>query len=275
MLQEKAEWYVYHYFEASCNETYAIKGDSIVNDTVYKKFTAEPYCGWNTEKVTLLREDTIAKRVYKLLYDTTEGLIYDFSLQPGDSIVIKTEPIHQYTLYLDSITDYIQYYSEIEIPENSRVFYFKKIGAYQPIWIEGIGSLTSPLTSEYTWGHGALGEVLLCHYDSNGIKDYNDTDWQISECKGDIYVNIKEFSYRGNIKIFPVPSRDYLKVESMEHLNISSLQITDYLGKTVFIREEINNIQTDLDISILSSGIYIIKVEFDNRQIGIMKFIKK
>jgi hypothetical protein len=274
MMQENAEWYVYHWFESSCNETFSVQGDSVVNNVVYKKFTADPYCGWNSQRVTLLREDSINKRVYRLLNDTTEAILYDFSLQPGDTVVIKINSIYQYTLYLDSITNYIQFYPDIDIPTNPRVFYFRKMGVYRPIWIEGIGSLSGPLTSEWPWGGGNLGEVLLCHYDHTGTKDYNDPGWQIAECQGANLDHIEESIFDQGLTIYPVPTDHYLKIQDNGNRKILKMEAIDCKGKTILMKDNLNVSETEINISHFSPGIYLLKVEYQNESIIIRRFIK-
>ena len=275
LLKENSKWYVYHWFEASCNETYSVQGDSTVKGKVYKKFTAEPYCQWNYEKITLLREDTIAKKVYKLLYDTTETILYDFNLQPGDSVVIYPFPTQQYILYLDSITNNIQF-PEVTIPENARVFYFRYDGAaYQPIWIEGVGSLAGPLASEYPWGHGALGEVLLCHYNENGIKDYNDPIWQVSDCEGEVfYRNIEQIDDNNYLILFPNPSNNSIGIKNNFNTKMSALRVIDCLGRTKLIKVDMYTSFLDLDISRLPKGTYFLQAVTGLNKVLTKRFIK-
>ena len=88
-------------------------------------------------------------------------LIYDFSLQQGDSI-----RFYSYWYYVDSIKN------EIIFNKGKNVFYINNHYPNAPniIWIEGIGSLAGPPYSahppSFDWmsrGH------LTCYYDSDTL----------------------------------------------------------------------------------------------------------
>ena len=111
------------------------KNDTMIcNDTVYTKLLFQDFL------YTTLREDTIEQKVFQRNYYYSAGwddefLLYDFSLQVGDSINgVNWSCI----LYLDSILT-LQFFGK-----DRRVFYFHsnwEVVEFCPIWVEGIGSL--------------------------------------------------------------------------------------------------------------------------------------
>jgi hypothetical protein len=59
------------------------------------------------------------------------------------------------------------------------------------------------------------------------------------------------------VMIFPNPTNHLLTISSMK--NIDYIEILDVSGKQL-IATEVNSNETSMDISILSSGIYFVKV---------------
>ena len=105
----------------------------------------------------LIKRRYLGKKVYELKPwppNTPECLIYDFSLMPGDIFYWGNNS--ENILLLDSITNHIRnpfFCNGNNMPiltiENPRVFYFDGGGAFATIWVEGIGSLASLLSSHY------------------------------------------------------------------------------------------------------------------------------
>ena len=110
------------------------KGDTIINGQNYKnvlKSDNEDHTNWY--HYAYIREDTIEKKVYlyKIFFEK-EILLYDFSLDQGDSIDCFGEYIH-----VDSV-----YYHEFgNLPIKLKHIVFN----YGRIWVEGIGSLRGVL----------------------------------------------------------------------------------------------------------------------------------
>lgn len=107
MLRANCEWYTYSWFEISYNTTFKISGDSIVNDTTYKKLISFPTGnsgGYN--QIDLVREDTNSRTVYRRA-NNKDYLLYNYNLQVGDTFLVKNPEWGnaQYHVLLDSITD--------------------------------------------------------------------------------------------------------------------------------------------------------------------------
>ncbi len=80
-------------------------------------------------------------------------------------------------------------------------------------------------------------------------------------------LNNEDFSIL-NFKLIPNPSTNFIEIISLE--KIDSYQIIDNLGKIVM---QNNYLNTKIDISNLSNGLYFIKL-ISNSKIGVEKFIK-
>ncbi len=74
-------------------QKFFINGDSIFNGTTYKKyyFSMSPTLV-NSNFFSLLREDTISKRIYTINSTGHEKLLYDFSLSANDTITVFPKP---------------------------------------------------------------------------------------------------------------------------------------------------------------------------------------
>lgn len=108
----------------------------------------------------LIREDTLNKRVYLNTLFEGEGLLYDFGLQVGDSVLVENYYAFDDTvrMYCDSI-DTIQLFGHAR----KRIFLHAEYSNYHETWLEGIGSNFGLLHS----GRGGFfigggGPNLLC-----------------------------------------------------------------------------------------------------------------
>lgn len=138
----------------------SMQGDTMLQGNFYKKLyqhtlrlnefstaIAYPKQILNTSLYALIREDTLARKVYFLpLQDTiffcqsTEHLLYDFSLQVGDTLnacVVKNlyEPSLTYIPRIDSIRQ------EIYFGQEGRAFYTKGFFVNEGLLAEGTGKL--------------------------------------------------------------------------------------------------------------------------------------
>lgn len=78
-------------------------------------------------------------------------------------------------------------------------------------------------------------------------------------------VGIKEIN-TGNIqvKVYPNPAQSAISFETTENEKIQNITIVDLLGKSVLEIEKINLSKYSLDLSNVSSGLYIVKLQTEN-----------
>lgn len=264
MLKQGSEWHHYFWHEASCNHHLIVSGDTTINNHQYKKIINKgDLC--NFESYTIVREDTLNKHVFYYYGDTTEVLIYDFSLKKGDTLK-STFQYYSFEMVVDSISSLLPQYSPCFLPpqvyiDTPRIFYLshpKCPGCKQTIWIEGIGNISNPFYSFVSWTAGSLGDALLCHFDENGFRDYHYIYCEESEsCKGPL-VKTDEIKKGNQIEFYPNPFFDnvYLKID-----NINSIKRIDYYNSHgMLIKSEKDIFSDNLSFSHLNSGLIFVVI---------------
>ena len=106
-----------------------------------------------------------------------------------------------------------------------------------------------------------LGETTLFGSGSNSaafFAKYHDPTFSVPYRIED--VNLKEWN---TISIYPNPTKDKTTIFSNEE-NIKHITIYNMRGQIIFQRNNLNTNQTNIDLSINSNGIYVIKVVTDN-----------
>lgn len=283
MLTDNSEWHEYFTPGPWCNATLRIDGDSIVNGVAYKKIIAAPGCAaiLNEGSFRLLREDTLEKKVYRLLSNgEEEKTLYDFNLMPGDTFVIREDTNN--FIVLDSIINHIVNPFDCGIDgtpmlfiENPKVFYFNG-ASYPIIWVEGIGSLTGLLTS-YEWGGGILGHTILCHYNQFRERDFHYIYCEEQDvCEG-IVGDIEEVTNYNYFTIFPNPIKneftiDLKKLDYFNHIDMTIYNLNGQRQSSLTHKYGDNIIY---NVENLENGIYFIKLLIDNQQIYFQKVIKQ
>ena len=169
MLDFHSEWHLTSCNNGCITDTYYSDGDTSFNNYNYKILNGFHYIS----KTFWIRENVQEKKIYMSYqspgFERREVLLYDFSLEIGDTINL-TNPISPFvTNPGDFIVDSIEY---ILLNNN----YHKKINLSSlhnsinesPIWIEGIGSLSminAPGGSPEINGAGKLS----CYYKNNTL----------------------------------------------------------------------------------------------------------
>lgn len=274
------QWYTYSWFEISYNTNYQFSGDTIINDTIYKKLINFPTNNIGPYfQMDLVREDTINRTIYQRL-NSTDFLIYDFSLNVGDTFHYVNPQWTNATcnLVLDSITDTIynsfgQYLEINLIPQ--KVFYLHD--ATNPldnniVWVESIGSLAGPLFSFHDWQGGNEGETLLCHYNENEIRDYHYIyNFEQNPCEG--FVGINEPVEVEQVTVFPNPiSKGNINIEGQ---NIKTIKILGSLGNVISCTAVKSGNHFEISFENRPTGVYFIQVTFSNNESTIKKIIKQ
>lgn len=253
------------------------KGDTIVNDTIYHKLFSQVFYTSNGSTllyICALREDSVQQKVYRrnnLGAATTEELLYDFSLQPGDSVILSVDYDNRPNpIRVDSITTV--YFAE----KDRRIFhitsYYDMIDSwysenYQ--WIEGIGKVDNfgkiigPIKN-FEW----MVDELLCFWQSDQL-NYSNPDYPTCLI---VHVGLDEFENNGIIKTYPNPVKDKLNIEIEQPASINKLTIYNAVGQEQ-MKYNLHDRNTSLDISYLLTGVYLLK--FENGNTVVMKKLIK
>jgi len=286
-------------------------GDTVINSKdyikVYWQDESSPY-EFDINKASYfcaLRNDTAAKRVYgvykeatEVVYvyrsgnttkynstDTSEFLLYDFSLKVGDSVWAAAffEYDSPYKIMMYQYTSVLNSDSIIILNDSSyrKKIFMKIILPYEPdnqYWIEGIGSSNGIFTPATNLRLGTELPIrrLLCFAVNDEIlikfPEY-DYDSIPDDCYsiGDIS-NIHEYGVDFNIKLYPNPVENIVTLEmlSTDIIFPYTITILDLLGKelqTVVTKDK----QTNIDLTNLNKGLYIIKILKINKFYKIIK----
>jgi hypothetical protein len=260
--------------------TLYVDGDTVLNNEVYVKIyeVGIQYWGLNTSNyseipysnpsvVACLRSEGM--KMYKWdEYQNEEELLYDFDVEEGGqfnyspNLTDATDP----TLFVDSIS-YItlggteRKVIHIEGWENEGGDFIEGVGHRRGLW--------HPLGPQldFEW-------YFVC-YTLNGESyfiDMYEAPWLMpSTQQCEFVVGLEEISER-NINLYPNPANAYVSLVSASQIN--SIEITDFTGRIVF-KLQPNSTYADLDIKILSSGYYFVRVTSDDNRIKTLKLIKE
>jgi len=197
-----------------------------------------------------IREDT-NKRVYARLNDTSEVLIYDFSLNTGDSTIIYEYGWGYPNTYdcpmevkVDSVDSVTLLNGEV------RKRWFTNIQFTLPgqvVWIEGIGGANGLLIHDYCFVGDILTRELLCFAENDTLKyqhpSYNNCYYST--------VGIKENQKKHLLKAYPNPTSGKFTVQGAT----AEIQIFDLFGRLV-----LRSNKPEIDMSSYPASIYMIKV---------------
>jgi hypothetical protein len=238
--------------------TATVIGDSTIEGNLCSilTFTPSPNLIVGSDSLFLFNND---QKIYRYFQDYNNFyLIYDFSLNPGDSY-------YSHTLGLDNLLDsiYVQIIDTTTEIINSIPLKIQSINYVGPyMWgseiYEVIGNTlmlipVNGLVEEIEGPLRCYEDVNIGHYET-GIVESCDI------IKTTIELNAKEQS----INIYPNPADNTLIINSGIQNILIKLEIIDINGITkveYLASESVNN---TLDISNLSTGIYIVKISFLN-----------
>jgi hypothetical protein len=229
-------------------QTYKLTGDTIISEQTYKKvYLSEEEITTNWEYEGGIREEE-EKVWYFSKYGNGETILYDFTIEVGDTITYLPQPF-----VVDSIN-----YREIN-GEDRKHFYLSYLEIpYTEFWIEGIGSNYGILSSGGGMGIGGW-TWFLC-MSENGELIYMNPNYNSCHL---ISTGIEEMN-NSIIQVYPNPTHDKIKIKNTENIKIESISIIDLKGKKII---EFGKNQTDLDLSGISTGIYLLKLTHENGEV--------
>lgn len=232
--------------------TFKLSGDTILDNISYKKvYLSEDEIPTNWEFYGGMREDENQKVwFYPTIGMIEEQLIYDFSVNVGDTIYFNYESV----MVVDSIA-----YHEIAGIERKHIYFsYVYFSFIEELWIEGIGSNYGILSS----GSGSYvgGWTWFLCMSENGQLIYMNPNY--SSCYL-ISTGIQE-NDNSIIQVYPNPVQDKIKINYSENTIIESMSIIDLKGQKI-IEFEIN--KTELDLSGISKGLYFLKVTYEKGEI--------
>lgn len=241
-----------------------LKGDTIIDSKQYTKV-------WNNNDLSLtddmelyglIREEN-QKTYIRYNYNglSGENLLYDFSLNIGDSVLLyQIDTIYFYWFTVTNV-------DSIEINNEMHKRIILSGNFYTDItWVEKIGCLDRGLFYSPMIFLCGVREDLLCYYYYNSCLYTNPN---FNYCTVGLDNPLKTES---KTIIYPNPVKDYLNIDSEEM--ISNIEILDIEGRLLISKENINNINYSTNLDSLSKGVYILKIIYKNGKIGSYKLLK-
>lgn len=264
MVKEGNQWSVYDppfIVSNSSTEIYRIGGDTLVDNLLYHQvYTTRDTSGLNWRlSIDLLREDTTTKRVYWKAGSQDEFLLYDFSLEVGDTIPFQISFDFVCDVFVHSIDTVT-----LENGEQRRRLNLgdQSYGLYSgDYWIEGIGSNHGPFFYRYCATDQNF--ILLCHSDAEGILFSNSSE-------GCFIATSVSNILPPDIEVFPNPFTDEIQIK-FEETSLSSIQILDIMGRQVLEEKDVYNV---INTSMLESGTYILLLQTTEGRTFSQKLIK-
>ncbi|PHN08279.1 T9SS type A sorting domain-containing protein [Flavilitoribacter nigricans] len=207
----------------------------------------------------LLREDE-QQRVWMKQGEEAETLLYDFGLQPGDSITFAGL-CTAYLMETDTVV--------LNNGDRRRRMHFKykqAVGIPEQFWIEGIGSQFGLLEHWASSCYTDVGDWLLCHFEEGSLV-YPDNP---TSC---FLVSAPEPSLSANLRVYPNPTTGPLTIDR-EINKLKAVTLLDLQGR-VIRNWNPKNRDHKLDISELPSGMYFLQLNIGNSLRPTLKIVKQ
>jgi len=190
-----------------------------------------------------IREDTTFQKVY-VWVNNQEYLVYDFSIQVGDTI---NSNYHVYPFVIDSIGSYL-------MPDGtSRRIFYGSPSADVEFYIEGVGSSTG-LFNPFSWAISA-GYRLSCVLENN-IPIYSDSIFSFG-CL--VFVGLNEIPIFPKIDIFPNPASDKLNIKVANN-TAGLFKLIDITGRIIYETFIFHNTK-QIELGLFEKGIYFYQFE--------------
>lgn len=269
-----------------CGETCRYTGTSA--DTVW--FNGNKYRGfgsWALDSV-YVREDTMTGRIYRYYPELdVEVMTCDMSLLEGDTFhlpnmmpyAVGVAPFSQIYRFIDyEETGYAAIVDSVTYAEGRKIIWFRPpahgfFSCVDPLlkplqFVEGVGSTYGPFGKLANSGFEPLLGLLLCiHYGDSLVYMNN----PVLGCE-QLFTSVSEYP-ESVMRLYPNPVNRMLNVEfdGMENPQ-GVITVMDMAG-VVVLAQECNSTVTQLDVSRLKSGIYVIIFRDGNGKV-VRKFVK-
>ena len=185
------------------------------------------------------------KKVYYIGTYYDEGLLYDFNVQQGDTVIIDLPlPLQLIVLRVDTILLGNKKRKQISFNDFDEM-----------TWIEGIGSTngllwpgTYPLNQKYT---------LLCMKKDNEQIYFNDKHGSCFPSYPTHFTNIKKETEVKEVTTFPNPTNETFNIQ-FNTVSSGKLTIYNIEGKVMNTIQIKNTQEKNIQVDYLEAGIYII-----------------
>lgn len=194
-----------------------------------------------------VREDTVNRQVYLRNLIGEEGLIYDFSIEIGDTVTINNvlsgSIIQMKVVDVDSILINDEYRKQ---------FHFEPVNwPFWDTWVEGIGSLGQGILYS-GWYNTSPWYTLIC-YKQNEIVYYMTPGYTACYYP---YVSVDE-TYSNNLKVFYNHTINCIEIRNTGTNIQNHFELYTVFGQRILHKPITGNTQINLGKYGLADGIYI------------------
>jgi len=271
-------WQPSPFFYNGIGDTY-IDGDTVFNDTTYKKIynlRRDVFCSdviiSGSDYAGALREDTISQKIFlRWNADYNEALIYDYTLQVGDTL---PEEMLWFVLYEGVYVTAIDTITTLD-GISRRVWSLDFKGEPFPGWpkiIEGVGC-TSGLTGGIQPYWEGWNELLCFSVNGDEVwRSWRDTCYVFTDSCATVGIN-ESVQMESVIRCYPnpiPPSTNFTIEINPLHTASNSIALFDLCGREVFFKTFHENSITIN--SPANQGIYVLKI-FANESYSTFKII--
>jgi Secretion system C-terminal sorting domain len=234
---------------------YYCQGDTLINDTLYKKLYYKGYVQSDMSPAEFpnrrisgyfgaIRNDSVNKRVW-LNNSIHYGILYDFNLKIGDPF---TYSCSEHDATINSID------SALYCGKYHKRFNYKDAQNINRNIIEGIGSDDGLIPNNCL----TSSSYLICFSEKNSACDSCKTPMAIKEIPVD------------NLIVYPNPTSNSIIISSESML--ISIEITDLTGRLIY--NNCHVLSNQIQIQLQTNGIYILKVR-TQEETYVRKLIKE
>jgi hypothetical protein len=248
------------------------EGDTTINGLAYTKLYEGGWSMGPTGPIVYgfhfydgaFREDTIARQIYFVPWsDTTEKLLYDFSLNIGDTLTSTYNYGDNNTIFdIDSVLVGSNYHKRFLLGQMGWNGNTTPDTSYS--LIEGVGSTT-----------GFLGMIERPFENFTTLECFtHDADHYPAWVACPIDVGMEEQVGKSSEAVYPNPVSDELTVMLPQNTKAATLiELLDLSGKDIF-RVNTKETHTRLPVSDLPAGVYIVKITTTLNEISYSKVVK-
>jgi len=234
----------------------------MTNNTFYKKLYGSYDLTASSVFVGLLREDVSEGKVYRYDGDGGEQLLYNYSLEVGESDSIYAMSM-EYEVTIESIETII-----VDGTPRKKL-YFTDAGR-PAFWIEGIGSC-------YGINDPALGfsadydPIVYCFYTHNDLVWTAATD----DFQCEMVLSVHNYKTEYPIEVWPNPFTDNISFALLGYVANGTATITSSTGKLIK-QQSIPSFRSPkwLNLSDLESGIYLLTITTNEGAIQTKRIVK-
>lgn len=270
------EWHLNYFESIYGTEYYNYSEDSIIQNDVWHFLD-----NYHFNRGMLIREDTIQGEVWglPLFGDLKDSvfLLYDFSLNAGDSIYILNgiSPLPSDAGWFDVDSTLTLVYEGV--PRKTLFLTARdtqKASSKGAVWIEGIGSTFLLSTPGAKASLNTYGELSCVFKDGNPIYKSQIASLE-DECEFK-YLNTSihsNFSHQTKTLLYPNPASNIFYLKS--NTPIYSIKIFNIKGEHFMETSPFNQSYIQLSTETFQSGVYFIQLLFLSGDIETLRFIKQ